>query len=100
MATVVASLIAGLVFGLVAVAIMLPMKFDDKPKALAAAFVNRFAIGFLIGLVALPGPGWAVGLGLGLLLSIPDALVTGAYAPILGLGAVGGAVIGFVLRRT
>lgn len=99
MATIAASALAGLAFGLVAVGLMLPMRFDDKPKALAAAFVNRFAIGFLIGLVALPGPGWAVGLGLGLLLSVPEALVTGAYAPILGVGAVGGAVIGFVLRR-
>jgi hypothetical protein len=98
-ATLVASAIAGLVFGAVAVAIMVPMQFADKPAAMAAAFVNRFAIGFLIGVVALPGPGWAVGLGLGLLLSVPDALVTKAYAPILGLGAVGGAVIGFVLGR-
>lgn len=34
-------------------------------------------------------PSWAQGLIFGVLLSLPDAIITKAYAPILFLGAVG-----------
>ena len=87
-------LLCGLIFGAVDVALMLPMSFPDKRTALLAAFASRFAIGFVIPLVQLPWPGWLVGLTIGLLLSLPDAIVTKAYAPILVFGALGGAVIG------
>jgi hypothetical protein len=90
--------IAGLIFGAVSVAMMLPMSFPDKTTALLAAFISRFAIGLVIGCVALPWPGWIVGLVFGLLLSIPDALVTKAYAPILIVGAIGGTIIGGILH--
>jgi len=40
-----------------------------------------------------------VGLFFGLLLSIPDAIITKAYAPIIGLGAVGGTIIGVIIGR-
>jgi len=92
------AIIAGLVFGGVAVGTMLPMSFSDKRTALLAAFVSRFGIGLVIGCVQLPWPGWVTGLVFGLLLSIPDALVTRAYAPILGLGAVVGLIIGGVIH--
>jgi len=72
------------------------MQFPDKRAAISAAFINRFAIGLLIPLVTLPTPYWATGLIVALLLSIPPAIVTKAYAPILGLGAIGGVIIGFV----
>ena len=91
--------IAGLAFGALSAASMLPMKFPDKRAALTAAFLNRFGIGLVIPLVhaALPHcPGWGLGAGLGLLLSLPDAIVTKAYAPILIIGTVGGAVIGWL----
>ena len=91
--------ICGLVFGALDIAIMLPMSFPDKRAAILGAFINRFAIGFVIGAVKLPWPGWAVGLVLGLLLSLPDAIITKAFAPILGLGAIGGTVIGFIVGR-
>ncbi|MGC1456692.1 MAG: hypothetical protein WA825_00285 [Steroidobacteraceae bacterium] len=42
-------------------------------------------------------PGWAVGLLFGILISAGDAVITKAYAPILGFGAVGGAIIGYVV---
>lgn len=62
----------GLVFGLVAVALMLPLRFDDKRRALAAAFASRFATGLVIGIASVAQlSGWARGLGLGLLMSIP-----------------------------
>jgi hypothetical protein len=87
-------LICGLIFGAVDVALMLPMSFPDKRTALLAAFASRFGIGFVVPLVQLPWPGWLVGLTIGLLLSLPDAIVTKAYAPILLSGAVGGLIIG------
>jgi len=40
-----------------------------------------------------------VGLFFGLLLSIPDALITKAYAPIIGMGVVGGTIIGIIIGR-
>lgn len=91
--------ICGLVYGALAAASMLPLEFPDKRAALAGAFLNRFAIGFVIGAARLPLPGWAQGLIFGILLSLPDAIITKAFAPILILGAVGGLVIGFVVGR-
>lgn len=99
-------LLAGLVFGALAVASMLPLQFADRRAALTAAFLSRFAIGVLIGAVVgapqvarLGAPTWLVGLAVGLLVSAPDAVVTKAYAPILGIGAAGGAVIAWVVGR-
>src|SRR5215470_1259303 len=91
--------ICGLAFGIVDVGIMLPMSFPDKRAAITAAFVARFGIGFAIGAARLPWPGWAVGLLFGLLLSIPDAIITKAYAPIIGMGAIGGTIIGAIIGR-
>ena len=88
-------LLSGLIFGAVSVGMMLPMSFPDKPTALLAAFFSRFGIGLVIALVQLPSwPGWLIGLVFGLLLSVPSALITKAYAPILILGAIGGLIIG------
>jgi hypothetical protein len=64
-------LIASVVFGAVAVGMMLPMAFPDKRTALVGAFVDRLGIGIVIGCVQLPWPGWAIGLSFGLLLSLP-----------------------------
>ena len=90
-------LLCGLLFGAISVATMIPLSFDDKRAALLGAFINRFAIGVVIGVAALPVPGWLTGLLFGLLLSLPDAIITKAYAPIIGLGAIGGLIIGFVV---
>ena len=92
-------LICGLIFGAVDVALMLPMSFPDKRTALLAAFLSRFGIGLVIPLVNLPTwPGWLVGVTIGVLLSLPDAIVTKAYVPILIGGAIGGLVIGGITR--
>ena len=92
-------LISGFIFGAVSVAMMMPMSFPDKRTALLAAFINRFAIGLVIGCVNLPyWPGWAVGLLFALLLSLPAALITKAYAPILIIGAIGGIAIGGIVH--
>jgi hypothetical protein len=87
----------GIVFGLIAVAAMIPLKFEDKRAAMAGAFVNRFSIGFVIGAANLPLPAWASGLLFGVLLSLPDAIITKASIPILALGAIGGIVTGVVV---
>ena len=89
---------AGLAFGAISVGMMLPMEFPDKPTALLGAFLNRFGVGLVIGCVRLPWPGWAVGLLFGLLLSLPDAIITKPYAPILILGCAGGLVIGGLIH--
>ena len=88
--------IAGLVFGALAVAAMLPLAFPDKRAALLAAFLDRFAIGFLIGVANLSWPRWVVGLFLGLLLSAPSAIITKAWRPILIIGAIGGVLIAVI----
>lgn len=99
MSRIVLGVICGLVFGAVDVGIMLPMTFADKRAAITAAFIGRFAIGFVIGAARLPWPGWLVGLFFGLLLSIPDAIITKAYGPIIGMGAIGGTIIGLIIGR-
>lgn len=88
--------LSGLIFGSLTVASMLPMKFPDKRAALTAAFLNRFSIGLVIPLlkISVTSPGWLLGLAIGLLLSLPSALITKAYVPILVIGAAGGAIIG------
>ena len=98
MGRIATALIAGLSFGAVATAAMIPLSFPDKRTALLAAFASRFGIGFVISLVELPWPGWLTGLVLGLLLSLPDAIVTKSYAPILALGAVGGLLVGGIVH--
>lgn len=92
-------LIAGIVFGCVDVGLMLPMDFPDKKSALIAAFCSRFAIGFLIPLIRMPVPPVAVGALVGLLISLPDAIITKSYIPILASGIIGGAIIGWVASR-
>lgn len=87
--------IAGVAFGALSVALMLPLSFPDKRAALIGAFVNRFAIGFLTPLATLPMPAWLKGVVIGLLLSLPDAVITKAFAPIVIIGCVGGAIIGW-----
>lgn len=91
--------IAGLVFAAVDVALMIPMEFPDKKTAMLGAALSRFAIGFLIPLVKMPIPTVIIGGMVGLLISLPDAVITKAYAPILGTGLIGGLVIGWAANR-
>lgn len=90
--------IAGTLFGLFAVLVMLPMNFgctDKKRDAILAAFIERFSIGFVIPLISLSIPHYLIGLLLGFLLSLPTAIITRTYIPILTIGAFGGLIIGF-----
>lgn len=92
-------IICGVAFGALAVLTMIPLQFPDKKSAFLGAFFNRFAIGFLIGVTNLPVPPWVAGLIVSVLVSLPSAIISKVYAPILGIGAVGGAVIGFVVGK-
>jgi hypothetical protein len=99
MGTIASGIVSGIAFGAVSVGLMLPLSFPDKRTALLAAFCSRFAIGFVIACVELPSwPGWGIGLLFGLLLSLPDAIITKAYAPILLVGSIGGLIIGGILH--
>jgi hypothetical protein len=91
--------ICGIVWGALSAASMLPLEFTDKRAALMGAFLNRFAIGFVLGVARLPVPAWVSGLIFGVLLSLPDAIITKAYAPILILGAIGGVVISLIVSK-
>ena len=61
--------------------------------------MSRILLGTICGLV-LPWPSWAQGLIFGILLSLPDAIITKTYAPILILGAVGGVIIGLIVGKS
>jgi len=98
--------LAGVVYGALSALSMAPLQFPDKRAALLGAFLNRLAIGIMIGAAigapqvdALHLPPWLVGLGIGILLSLADAVITKAYAPIVILGAFGGALIGWLVGR-
>jgi hypothetical protein len=80
----------GVGFGAVDVAVMLPLTFTDKRTALAAAFLDRFAISFLTAQVGVPIPHWATAAVVGLLVSLPSAVVTKVYVPIVVMGVIGG----------
>ncbi|HEY0564136.1 MAG TPA: hypothetical protein VGC88_01055 [Terriglobales bacterium] len=92
-------IICGLIFGGLDVALMIPLSFPDKRAAMLAAFISRFGLGFVICNVKLPWSGWVVGLILGLLLSLPDGIITKAMAPILASGAIGGLLIGIIAAK-
>jgi len=98
MNNIIKGLIAGTIFGIVSIIPMFFMTFEDKTRAMTASFVSRFAIGFIIFNMELPIPNWLKGGLVGLILSFPDAIVTKQYAPILGLGLIGGIVCGFFAK--
>lgn len=91
--------VCGIIYGALSAASMIPLTFADKRAALIGALLNRFAIGFVIGAARLSLPGWVTGLVFGILLSLPEAVITKAYAPILILGGVGGLIIGFIVGK-
>lgn len=89
----------GLIFGAVDLLLMMPLDFEDKRTAMLGAFADRFAIGVLIGASDFPVAAGLQGLLVGVLVSLPSAIITKAHAPILGIGAVGGLLIGLVIGQ-
>ena len=89
----------GLAFGIVDVLLMLPLSFPDKRAALLGAFCSRFALGFFAATVRLPLPPVASGIAVGVLTSLPDAIITKAFVPILVTGVIFGAIAGWITGR-
>jgi hypothetical protein len=91
--------VLGLVIGAVDVLLMLPFEFPDKRTALLGAFSSRFALGFFAATVRLPLHPVLAGVLVGILTSLPDAIITKTYAPILITGILFGAIAGWTVAR-
>lgn len=89
----------GLVIGAVDVALMLPLSFPDKRVALLGGFCARFALGFFAATVRLPMSPILTGIFVGILTSLPDAIITKAAVPIMATGVVFGAIAGWIVGR-
>lgn len=98
MNNIIKGLIAGTLFGVVSIIPMFFMSFEDKTRAMTASFISRFAIGFIIFNMELPIPNWLKGGLVGLVLSLPDAIISRRHAPVLGLGLIGGIVCGLLAK--
>ena len=92
-------ILLGITVGVVDVLLMLPLTFPDRTAALLGAFCARFALGFFAATVRLPLPSVVAGIVVGILTSMPDAIITKSYGPILGTGVVFGAIAGWVVGR-
>lgn len=99
MTRVTLGIVLGLAIGLADVLLMLPLAFPDKRAALLGAFCARFALGFFAATARLPIAPVATGIIVGILTSLPDAIITRAYAPIMITGVLFGAVAGWVVGR-
>jgi len=91
--------VLGLVIGAVDVLLMLPLSFPDKGAALLGAFCARFSLGFFAAVAQLPVSPLVTGLIVGIVTSLPDAIITKAYLPIMVTGVVFGLIAGFVVGR-
>ena len=94
-------LLCGLGFAVVNVLIIVfaPIKWEtprQKQEGLAAAFIGRFVIGFLIPQVELGLPLILTGVLISVGISLPAAIISHRYAPILIISIVGGAIIGWI----
>ena len=99
MSRVLFGIVCGLIFGVIDVIIMIPMKFDDKRKkieALSGAFIERFMLGFIIPNIDINLHPVITGGLLGIGLSVPTSIIIRAYIPINAIGLVGGVVIGII----
>lgn len=98
MSAITLGLVCGAVFGAMSAGSMVPLEMERKRAAIIAAFINRFAIGLVIPTVDLSLPLALQGLLVGVLFSLPEAIITKAYAPIMVFGAVGGLAVGFIAQ--
>ena len=89
----------GIAIGVIDVLLMLPLTFPDKRAALLGAFCARFALGFFAAVTQLPLTPVLTGIIVGILTSLPDAIITKAYAPIMITGVIFGAVAGWIVGR-
>jgi hypothetical protein len=100
MTRVTLGLLLGMAIGIVDVLLMLPLSFPDKRAALLGAFCSRFSLGFFVPVITLPLHPIVSGIVVGVLTSLPDAIITNAAIPIMTTGVIFGAIAGFVVSRT
>jgi hypothetical protein len=77
------------------------MKWDTSQKkreAIVAAFIERFMLGFIVANIDIGRYHVITGGLLGLGLSLPTAIITRAYIPLLVMGVMGGALIGYIAQ--
>lgn len=101
MTKIILGIICGFGFGVLDVLIMLPLKYANKRKrteAMSSAFLERAMLGFLIPNLDLGIHPAIVGLILGVGLSLPSAIITRAYLPIIATGVAGAVIIGFITK--
>ncbi|HMK53399.1 MAG TPA: hypothetical protein VK444_01325 [Methanobacteriaceae archaeon] len=94
-------ILSGAFFGLFSALIMVPMKFETNRKkweAISSAFVDRFMIGLIIPNITFGLDPLVSGLIIGIGLSLPSAIISRAYAPIMIIGALGGLIIGYLTK--
>ena len=99
MSRIALGVLLGLVIGIADVVLMLPLSFPDKRVALLGAFCARFALGFFAATVRLPWSPVVTGILVGVLTSLPDAIITKAHVPIMATGVVFGALAGWIVGR-
>jgi hypothetical protein len=99
MSRVTLGVVMGLVIGAIEVAIMIPIKMPDKRTSMLGAFFSRFALGFFAATAQLPLPAAVSGIVVGILTSLPDAVLTKAYGPVMVTGVVFGAAAGWIAGR-
>ncbi len=97
MTNILKGVIAGTIFGIVSLIPMLFIQIKEKEKAIVASFINRFTIGFVIFNMELGIGEWLKGGLVGLFMSLPAAIVSGKYPPIIVLGVVGGIICGLLV---
>lgn len=92
-------ILLGLAFAFIDALLMIPIPMADKALAILGASINRFSIGLFIPLIAYPTKGWIRGIIVGLLLSLPDAIIAKSFIPIIAIGLVGGFICGLVTNK-
>ncbi len=80
-------------------AVMIPLDFpsvEAKRRAMTAAFIERFFLGFIVGPVAagLDANGILIGVLVGMGTSVGTAIITRTWAPIIAVGLITGAGVG------
>lgn len=101
MNTLMLGVFCGLAFGILNIPSMLQMNFNsgrEKWETISAGFIERFLIGFLIPNAQLGLSPIYTGVVLGFGFSLPSAIISRAYEPIISNGVIGGLAIGLVTQ--
>ncbi len=99
MSKVLFGIICGLIFGIIDVLLMIPLKYENgrkKTEAMLGAFLERFMVGLIIPNINLEINPIISGAIIGFGLSLPTSIITRAYLPINIVGILGGFIIGII----